>query len=294
MNYRHGFHAGNFADVVKHALLVRLVRALQRKPRGFLYLDTHAGRGGYDLTAEAAGDTLSRTPEWPDGVGRLWSGAAGAPAVVAEYVEQVRRFDRARGNLAAAPRFYPGSPALVAALLRPADRMLLCERHPAECAALRAEMDGRPQVGVRVTVQEIDGYVGIRAALPPPERRALVLVDPPYEAQDEYARAAAALGEGLRRFPSGTFALWYPLTERARVGEFLDAITALQPPPTLAAEVAIAGDGAPRKLKGCGLVVVNPPWLFAGEAASAVEFLATALAQEPGGSGRLAWLVPET
>jgi 23S rRNA (adenine2030-N6)-methyltransferase len=290
MNYRHHFHAGNFADVLKHALLVRLVRGLQRKGKGILYLDTHAGRGRYDLAAAATGDSLVRRPEWPEGVGRLWSLPENKiGAELAEYVALVRDYDRRAGNLAATPRFYPGSPALVQRLARPVDRLVLCELHPAECAALRAGFAALP----RVTVQAADGYTALRALLPPPERRALVVVDPPFEAADEFARLAVALAAGLRRFPSGTYAVWYPLTARAKVDAFLTAVRRLAPPPTLAVELEVAGADAAIKLKGCGLLVINPPWQFELEAGAIVRALAALLAQAPGGGGRLDWIVPE-
>jgi len=290
MNYRHHFHAGNFADVLKHALLVRLVRALQRKEKGILYLDTHAGRGRYDLAAAAAGDSLARRPEWPEGVGRLWARPQEQVAAeLAEYLALVRDFDQRAGNLDGAPRFYPGSPALVQRLARPVDRLVLCELHPAECAALRAEFAALP----RVSVQAEDGYAALRALLPPPERRALVLIDPPFEAADEFARLAVALAEGLRRFPSGTFTVWYPLTARAKVDDFLAAVRNLAPPPTLAVELEVAGAAAAIKLKGCGLLVINPPWQFEVEAGAIVRALAALLAQAPGGGGRVDWIVPE-
>jgi 23S rRNA (adenine2030-N6)-methyltransferase len=156
MNYRHHFHAGNFADVMKHALVVALVAALQKKEKGFLYLDTHAGRGRYDLERAAAGETLARKPEWPEGIGRL-ENPTDAPDDVRRYVELVQRFDRESGNVSDAPRFYPGSPALVRALARPQDRLALCEKHPAECGALRAEFSG----AAGASVHEMDGYVAM-------------------------------------------------------------------------------------------------------------------------------------
>lgn len=140
----------------------------------------------------------------------------------------------------------------------------------------------------------MDGYEAVRALLPPPERRALVLIDPPYEAQDEFAQVAAALAEGLRRLAGGVFAVWYPLTERARVDEFFAAVRALNPPPTLAAELIVAGPAAPMKMRGCGLVIVNPPWKFFEEAESTLRFLAPALEQAPGGGDfSVQWLVGE-
>jgi 23S rRNA (adenine2030-N6)-methyltransferase len=288
MNYLHQFHAGNFADVMKHVLLVRLLRAMQKKEKGFLYLDTHAGRGSYDLTRAATGDSLARKPEWPHGIGRLVN-RTDLPAPIAEYVGIVRDFDRRQGNLQPALRFYPGSPWIARMLTRPQDRLALAEKHPAEVAALREEF----ATAAGAAVQAIDGYVAIRAMLPPPERRALILVDPPYESQDEFVQVVRALGEGLARFPSGAFVVWYPLTERARVDEFFSAVRGLKPPPTLAAELAIAGPGSPLKMKGCGLMVINPPWQFDREAREALESLADMLAQEAGGGGSVEWLVEE-
>ena len=288
MNYRHHFHAGNFADVMKHALLVSLIRALQKKEKGFFYLDTHAGQGRYDLSVAATGDSLARKPEWPEGVGRFWRREAVPPAL-AEYFGLVRDFDRRFGNRESVPRYYPGSPRLAQLLLRPQDRMAVCERQPTDCAALREEL----LFNAGVSVHEMDGYVAVRGMLPPPERRALVLIDPPFESRDEVAQIDRALDEGLRRFRSGVFAIWYPVTDRVRVDEFFAAVRALRPPPTLTAELAIAGDQAPIKMKGCGLVVINPPWQFDQSAGAVLSILASELAQAPGGGGRVNWLVPE-
>lgn len=294
MNYRHHFHAGNFADVVKHALLVQLVRALQKKDKGFLYLDTHAGRGGYDLAAAAQGDSLARKPEHPEGIGRLWGNGALPPAL-ADYVGLVREYDRCSRGAGATEeppanvRYYPGSPWFAQALARPRDRLVLCERQPEEYAALAEAFAFSPGTLVR----EMDGYEAVRALLPPPERRALVLIDPPFEAQDEFAAMADAFAEGLRRFPTGVFAGWYPLTERARVEAFFSALLTQKLPPTLIAEVAIAGDASDLKMKGCGLVILNPPWQFDQAIQPMVAVLAELLAQKPGGSGQISWLVPE-
>jgi 23S rRNA (adenine2030-N6)-methyltransferase len=293
MNYRHHFHAGNFADVMKHALLVQLVRGLQKKEKGFLYLDTHAGRGAYDLTVAAEGDSRPRKPEWPDGVGRI-QGWEDLPVAEAQYWELVKKFDASRrgGEAIAANgavKYYPGSPWFVRELARPQDRLVLCEKQPEECATLREEF----LFSARTTVQETDGYTAVRAFLPPPERRALVLIDPPFEAQQEFAQVVSALRDGLKRLPGGVFAVWYPLTERARVDDFFAELQALRPPPTLAAEVSIAGDAADVKMKGSGLVVINPPWEFERVAEPLLEHLGRVLAQAPGGGGRLTWLVRE-
>ena len=294
MNYRHHYHAGNFADVMKHVLLVQLVRALQKKEKGFLYLDTHAGRGSYDLAAAATGDTHARTPEWPEGVGRLWNRGVEnegdeekLPAGVAEYLRQVREYDRRESNATAEPRFYPGSPTLVSLVTRPQERLVLCERQPEEAAALKERFQFTDGAQVRLT----DGYGAVRAVLPPLEKRALVLIDPPFEAQDEWTQIVAALKEGLRRLPGGVFAVWYPLTERAKVDLFFAELRRLELPPTLAVELIVNPPAA--KMVGCGLLIVNPPWKFADEAAETVEFLAKVLAQGNGARGDLIWLVPE-
>lgn len=288
MNYRHQFHAGNFGDVMKHVLLVALLRTLQKKAKGLLFLDTHAGRGRYDLESAATGDSLARRPEWPEGIGRLWSHEAG-PAALTEYLGLVRAFDRKAGNLMAQPRFYPGSPALVHWLARPVDRVVLCEKHPAECRALQGFAAGWP----RTEVREVDGYAALRALLPAPERRALVLIDPPFEAADEYAQVTAALQEGLRRMASGVFAVWYPLTGRARVEEFNRAVRGLAPPPCFAAELTVAGPDSALKMRGCGLLVINPPWQFDGVVREHLGFLATLLGQAPGGAAEVRWLVAD-
>ena len=288
MNYRHHFHAGNFADVCKHALLVQLVRGLQRKEKGFLFLDTHAGRGRYDLSIAAHGDSLERKPEHPDGIGRLW-GRSGLPEALTEYLSLVQTFDRQSGNSGDVPHFYPGSPRLVQVIARPQDRLALCEKHPDEFAALRDEFT----FASRTSVHQLDGYKALRAMLPPLEKRALVLIDPPFEEQDEFAQIVDGLRDGLRRLPGGTFAVWYPLTERARVDAFLDELVALDLPPTFTAEVTIAGDGALMKMKGCGLAVLNPPWQIDRVVAPLLPVLAELLAQAPGGNGQLRWLVPE-
>ncbi|HNC23297.1 MAG TPA: 23S rRNA (adenine(2030)-N(6))-methyltransferase RlmJ [Opitutaceae bacterium] len=288
MNYRHHYHAGNFADVMKHVLLLRLLAGLQRKDKGFLFLDTHAGRGAYDLAAAARGDSLARQPEHPQGLGRLWA-RSDLPSGVTEYVTLVRAFDRERGGSGETPRHYPGSPWIARLRARPQDRLVLCELHPEEHAALAREFE----VARRTQVLATDGYAALKGHLPPLERRALVLIDPPFESQDEFARVVSAVGEALRRLPGAVIAVWYPLTERARVDAFAGELRALALPPTLELELAVAGPASPLKMKGCGLMVLNPPWQFEAEARPLLEWLAPVLAQEPGGGARIRWLVEE-
>jgi 23S rRNA (adenine2030-N6)-methyltransferase len=288
VNYRHHFHAGNFADVVKHAVLVRVARAMQRKERGFLYVDTHAGRGRYDLVTAARGDSLERIPEWPAGIGRLWL-RADLPELLADYVGLVKTYDQQLGNLESGPRFYPGSPRLVRELARPQDRLSLFEKHPEEAEALRIEMLRLGAVGI----QEEDGYSGLRGQLPAKEKRALVLIDPPFEAKDEFVHVVRAVGDALRRAPATTLMIWYPLTERARVDAFFDDLRLLGLPPTFALELTVVGPAHPQKMKGSGLVVINPPWKLDQELVPAVRWLAEVLAQDAGGRAELHWLVRE-
>jgi 23S rRNA (adenine2030-N6)-methyltransferase len=289
VNYRHHYHAGNFADVMKHAVLVRIVRAMQRKERGFLYVDTHAGRGRYDLASAARGDTLERKPEWPEGVGRLWNRTR-LPEVLADYVAQVKAFDQKQGNLEGTPRFYPGSPRIVRALARTQDRLSLFEKQQDEAGALRAEFARSSGVGI----QSADGYAGLRGQLPAPEKRALVLIDPPFEAQDEFAQVTRAVADALKRAPATTIIVWYPITERARVDFFFDDLKAMTLPPTFALELTVVGPTHPMKMKGCGVLVINPPYEIDKELSPSLTWMTEILAQDHGGKAELRWLVRET
>lgn len=288
MNYRHQFHAGNFADVWKHALLLPLIRAMQNKEKGFLFLDTHAGRGRYNLEIAAKGTSLDRKPEHPDGIGRVWNAADLNPGVQS-YRDLVAQFDRERGNRGPELKYYPGSPWLARLTLRTQDRLALCELQAEEYEALLDDFDRTK----KVSVHQLDGYTAIRAMLPPLERRALVMIDPPFEEKEEFTRVAAAMTDGLRRLPAATFAVWYPLTERARADAFLQELLSSTLPPCFTAELTIAGEFSPLKMRGCGLLVVNPPWQIEETLNPIIRDLGTRLAQEPGGSAGLRWLVRE-
>ena len=284
MNYRHHFHAGNFADVSKHVILLELVRGMQRKSKGFFYLDTHAGRGAYDLMVASQGDTLAREPEWPAGIGRIAS-AADRPEPVERYWHAVRQFRQELEH----DTMYPGSPALAGPLLRPQDRALFCELHPEEHGLLEQACATQR----RIRVESRDGFEAVRGSLPPREKRALVLIDPPYEDRDDSANVLAALREGLRRLPAGTFAIWYPLTRRAGAPTFLEAVAADGFPPTWTAELTVAGPESELSMRGAGVMVINPPWQLDRELDPVMTWLGARLAQAPGGRGELRWLVPE-
>ncbi len=289
MNYRHHFHAGNFADVVKHVVLGALFQGLQRKEKGFLFLDTHAGRGKYDLHASKWGQSLPRTPEYLNGWARLDNADTIVPRLVEDYRTTVRAFDRRHGNLDGELRFYPGSPCLAFQWMRPQDRLSLCELNRDEYEVLAREMEGNQ----RVSVHHMDGYAGIRAFLPPNERRALLLIDPSFESPEEWISLAQCVEEAVERMPAATIAVWYPITERAGKDQFLGEIVRLQLPPAWTVEVAVRGEGLSPGMRGCGMLVVNPPWRLDEELAPVASWLADQLAQAEGAQGSLNWLVPE-
>ena len=285
MNYRHQFHAGNFADVMKHALLVRLIRAMQRKEKGFLMIDTHAGRGVYDLAAAATGPSLARKPEWPDGIGRLWP-ITGLPPETEDYLQLVRQFDRERGGDGASPQHYPGSPLLAKALLRPQDRLFLYEKHPEEQAVLAEAFTFD-----KARLEADDGYRAAAALLPPPERRAFLLIDPPFEESTEWKSVAATVATALKRLPASVIAVWYPITERADRKSFLDYWKGESLPPTLSTELIM--DPTAAGMRGCGVIVFNPPWGFDREERTILDSLREVLANNSGGTASVSWPVPE-
>jgi len=263
MNYRHAFHAGNFADCMKHALLVWLLRALARKPAAFAVLDTHAGIGAYDLAGEAA----VRTGEALRGIFRVM---AADPPELADYLGVVRGLG-----------MYPGSPAIARALLREGDRLVCCELHPEDCAVLRRRF-GRDAA---VSVHARDGYEALRALLPPAQRRGLVLIDPPYEAVEEFDRVVAGLVTAQARFPGGVLAAWYPIKHRAPVRAFHAAVRAAGIRDVVAADIWLREPLDPGRLNGCGLLVVNPPWKFEDEARPMLAALLGALGDGEAGAG---------
>lgn len=288
MNYRHHYHAGNYADVFKHVLLLLLIRAMQRKEKGFLYLDTHAGRGGYDLAVPSIlPDGRTREPEHPAGIGRLW-GAADLPAALNDYLGLVRRFHDRRGEVGDELKFYPGSPWIAKLLLRPQDRMVLCELRADDAEAL--DFDFARERGVKVFA--LDGYTGLKAQLPPPEKRALVLIDPPFESKGEFADIQRGVADALRRLAGAVVAVWYPVTDRARTDEFRRALPDLGVP-ALFAEMTVAGEQSALRMRGCGLLILNPPWQIEQEIRALLPVLAERLRVESGAGFACDWLVPE-
>jgi len=257
MNYRHAYHAGNFADCVKHALLIALLQALQRKTTPFLVLDTHAGLGRYDVATGPA----ERTGEWRAGIAAV---LAAADPALADYTGLVERCG-----------LYPGSPAITAALLRPQDRLIACELHPEDAATLKRAFAGQPGVAVH----ERDGYEALRAFLPPPERRGLILIDPPFERADEFSVLAARLIAAWTKFPGGVYVAWYPIKHRAPVRAFFDALSAAGLRDVINVEFLRRPPLDPARLNGCGLVIINPPYGFADTARPMLDALTRILGE---------------
>ena len=281
MNYDHAFHAGNHADVLKHLVLLALIDALARKPTPFFVLDTHAGQGEYALQSRQA----AATGEIEGGVLRLaaWSSKQTRLAPpLARYLDAVEPF-------LAAGR-YPGSPRLTAACLRADDRLACCELSPEPAQRLKALFAGDPRVGVH----QRDGYAALKALLPPRERRGLVLIDPPYEAQlAEYDTALAALRAALARWPQGIFALWYPIKQRRALAPFFRRAAALPARSALVAELMCHADDSPLRLNGSGMLLLNPPWKLDQSLLHALPSLAQALGDSLQG-WRLEWLRRES
>ena len=288
MNYRHAFHAGNFADVVKHAVLARIVAYLKDKPAAFRVIDTHAGAGIYDLGSAEA----SRTGEWRAGIGKLL--AAELPQAVRDllgpYLDAVASFNPGAAT-GGALKIYPGSPALVRHWLRAQDRMIVCEAEPAAARALSGRMHGDN----RVKPVAIDGYTALNAYVPPKERRGLVLIDPPFEAKDEFEKLGDAFSAAFVKWPTGIYVIWYPAKSRRATDTLAQLVArtaaAAKPPgKCLRLEFSVAPqlDGA--ALTSAGLLIVNPPYTLHGELKTILPELEIPLGQ--GGAARFRLEVP--
>lgn len=282
MNYRHAYHAGNFADVVKHIVLARLIEYLKRKDKPFRVIDTHAGIGLYDLSSNEA----QKTGEWRDGIGRLARIDPGIEVTVmlGPYLEAVNACNTDGGI-----RFYPGSPWLARRLLRNQDRLTAIELHPQDAVRLKAQFEGDFQT----RVIELDGWLALGAHLPPKEKRGLVLVDPPFEQEGEFDRLAAGVEKAYKRWPGGIYALWYPIKDRRGVADFRSRLMASGMSKVLDIVFEARPDSNSERLDGTGMVVVNPPFTLEQELRLILPMLQVAMAA-PGAAGwRLDWLMRE-
>jgi 23S rRNA (adenine2030-N6)-methyltransferase len=278
MNYRHGFHAGNFADVVKHAVLTRILVYLRQKDAGFRLIDTHAGAGRYSLASEEA----ERTGEWRDGIGRVLE--AMLPPDVEVLLEPW--LAPVRDGLAGPGRLYPGSPALARHLARPQDRIVLCEKQPDTARTLEAAMRGDK----RIKVVAGDGWQALPGLLPPPERRGLVLIDPPFEAERELDTVASELEGALRRWPTGIFMAWYPIKARRPVERFARKLARLPAERVLRVEIDLYRTDRIDRLNGCGVAVIHPTWHLDDEMTRVLDTITPILAREESGRYRVEWL----
>lgn len=286
MNYRHAYHAGNFADVVKHVILTRIVEYLKRKDQAFRVIDTHAGIGLYDLKSVEA----DKTGEWQGGIVRVIEAAENgaieqtALDLLAPYLDAVRAV-----NTGTRLRHYPGSPCVVRHLLRKQDRLSALELHPQDAAKLGKRFEGDYQV----RVIELDGWLALGAHLPPKEKRGLVLVDPPFEKEGEFDRLVDGLIKAHKRFSGGTYALWYPIKDRRETERFAKRLRESGIPKIMQIDVAIRGASSEPRLDGTGMIVVNPPYTLESEMQSLLPCLTKLLASDEGANYSVRWIRDE-
>ncbi|HCT4930777.1 TPA: 23S rRNA (adenine(2030)-N(6))-methyltransferase RlmJ [Morganella morganii] len=279
LSYRHSFHAGNHADVLKHTVQSLIIESLKEKDKPFLYLDTHAGAGRYQLSGEHA----ERTGEYLEGVARIWAQES-VPEELKTYLEAVSALNP-RGDL----RFYPGSPLIAAHLLRDYDKLNISELHPSDFPLLRNEFsrDNRARV-----VRE-DGYQQLKSQLPPLSRRGFVLIDPPYELKSDYQAVVKGIQEGHRRFATGTYAVWYPVVLRQQIKRMVKDFQATGIRKILQIELAVRPDSDQRGMTASGMIVINPPWKLEAQMKSVLPWLHKVLVPEGTGHTLVEWITPE-
>ncbi|HDR1055128.1 TPA: 23S rRNA (adenine(2030)-N(6))-methyltransferase RlmJ [Pasteurella multocida] len=280
LSYRHSFHAGNHADVLKHLVLMLIIENLQQKEKGFYYLDTHAGVGRYRLFSEEA----EKTTEFEQGIARLWQ-RDDLPEEVARYIKLIKQVNYGGKAL----RYYAGSPLIAAKMLRPQDRALLTELHPSDFPLLRnnfKEFDN-------VTTKRDNGFQQLKATLPPKERRGLVLIDPPYELKEDYDLVVNAIEEGYKRFATGIYAIWYPVVLRQQTKRILKGLEKTGIRKILQIELAVRPDSDQRGMTASGMIVINPPWTLTQQMQNILPYLTDVLVPEGTGSWTVKWITPE-
>ncbi len=280
LSYRHSFHAGNHADVLKHIVLMLILENLKLKDKGFYYLDTHAGVGRYQLSSDEA----EKTGEYKEGIGRLWE-RTDLPQEISHYVDLIKHLNFG----AKALRYYAGSPLIAAQLLRPQDRALLTELHPRDFPLLRNNFKEFKNVSVKCD----NGFQQLKATLPPKERRGLVLIDPPYELKEDYDLVVKAAEEGYKRFATGTYAIWYPVVLRQQTKRIFKGLQASGIRKILKIELAVRPDSDQRGMTASGMVVINPPWTLENQMKAMLPYLVKTLVPEGTGSWTVEWITPE-
>lgn len=279
LSYRHSFHAGNHADVLKHTVQSLIIESLKEKDKPFLYLDTHAGAGRYQLSGEHA----ERTGEYLEGIARIWAQES-VPEELKTYLEAVSALNP-RGDL----RFYPGSPLIAAHLLRDHDKLNISELHPSDFPLLRNEFSRDN----RVRVVREDGYQQLKSQLPPSSRRGFVLIDPPYELKSDYQAVVKGIQEGHRRFATGTYAVWYPVVLRQQIKRMVKDFQATGIRKILQIELAVRPDSDQRGMTASGMIVINPPWKLESQMKSVLPWLHNVLVPEGTGHTLVEWITPE-
>lgn len=280
LSYRHSFHAGNHADVLKHIVLMLILENLKLKDKGFYYLDTHAGVGRYQLSSDEA----EKTGEYKEGIGRLWE-RTDLPQEISRYVDLIKHLNFG----AKALRYYAGSPLIAAQLLRPQDRALLTELHPRDFPLLRNNFKEFKNVSVKCD----NGFQQLKATLPPKERRGLVLIDPPYELKEDYDLVVKAAEEGYKRFATGTYAIWYPVVLRQQTKRIFKGLQASGIRKILKIELAVRPDSDQRGMTASGMAVINPPWTLENQMKAILPYLVKTLVPEGTGSWTVEWITPE-
>ncbi|MDM7484339.1 23S rRNA (adenine(2030)-N(6))-methyltransferase RlmJ [Vibrio metschnikovii] len=278
LSYRHSFHAGNHADVLKHIVQSLILNALQQKETPFVYHDTHSGVGRYDLTHEWS----EKTGEYKQGIGRLWQ-QTDTPVAIDSYLDAVKALNQGEEL-----RYYPGSPRIARAHLRAQDRMVLSELHPSDYPLLEQEFARDRQVAI----YKQDGFARLKASLPPKERRGLVLIDPPYELAKEYRDVVQAIAQSHKRWSTGIYAIWYPVVNRCDIEDMLEGLANLGIRKILQIELGVAPDTNQRGMTASGMIVINPPWKLESEMQAILPFLKQAIAPATG-HFKVEWVVPE-
>ncbi|EGR4451640.1 23S rRNA (adenine(2030)-N(6))-methyltransferase RlmJ [Vibrio cholerae] len=278
LSYRHSFHAGNHADVLKHIVQSLILNSLQQKEKPFVYHDTHSGVGRYDLTHEWS----EKTGEYKQGIARVWQ-QDNIPAELDSYLDAIRQL-----NQGETLRYYPGSPRVARAHLREQDRMVLTELHPSDYPLLEQEFHRDSQV----SIYKEDGFARLKASLPPQERRGLVLIDPPYELAKEYRDVVRAIAQSYKRWATGIYAIWYPVVNRCDIDDMLEGLQGLEIRKILQIELGVAPDTNERGMTASGMIVINPPWTLESQMQTILPFLKQAIAPATG-HYKVEWVVPE-
>ncbi|MEB5517196.1 23S rRNA (adenine(2030)-N(6))-methyltransferase RlmJ [Vibrio cholerae] len=278
LSYRHSFHAGNHADVLKHIVQSLILNSLQQKEKPFVYHDTHSGVGRYDLTHEWS----EKTGEYKQGIARVWQ-QDNIPAELDSYLDAIRQL-----NQGETLRYYPGSPRVARAHLREQDRMVLTELHPSDYPLLEQEFHRDRQV----SIYKEDGFARLKASLPPQERRGLVLIDPPYELAKEYRDVVRAIAQSYKRWATGIYAIWYPVVNRCDIDGMLEGLQGLEIRKILQIELGVAPDTNERGMTASGMIVINPPWTLESQMQTILPFLKQAIAPATG-HYKVEWVVPE-